>query len=82
MSAWPNEKFDIFRDSANYSCASSNNSVGPGVSSSTFFGVEYAPENATVSMPVVSVVEGEVPKSVICTAKAFPGRQQLYVVVR
>lgn len=73
MSAWPEERFDIFRDSANYSCVSSNNSVGSGVRSSTYFAVEYPPENATVSIPKVSVVEGTVPQQVLCSAKAFPG---------
>lgn len=79
MSAWPDEKFDIFRDSANYSCVSSNNSVGAGVRSSTYFGVEYPPENATVSVPVVSVVEGTVPQQVLCSAKAFPGKSEAWV---
>lgn len=75
MSAWPDEKFDRLRDSANYSCVSTNNSVGPGVRSSTYFGVEYPPENATVSLPVVAVVEGLVPQQVLCTATAFPGKE-------
>lgn len=40
ITAWPNEKLDIFKDNANYSCISTNNSVGTGVRSTTFFGVE------------------------------------------
>lgn len=40
MSAWPDKKFDIIRDNANYSCASLSTSDGPGVRSATFFGVE------------------------------------------
>lgn len=40
MSAWPNENLDIYKDNANYSCVSSNNSVGVGVRSATYFGVE------------------------------------------
>lgn len=40
MSAWPEEKLDVFKDNANYSCVSTHNSVGPGVRSTTFFGVE------------------------------------------
>jgi hypothetical protein len=40
MSAWPEEKFDIFKDTANYSCISTNNVAGPGVRSTTYFGVE------------------------------------------
>jgi hypothetical protein len=38
--AWPNKRLDILKDSANYTCSSSNNSVGLGVRSVTSFGVE------------------------------------------
>jgi hypothetical protein len=40
MSAWPQQRLDHFEDTANYSCVSSNNSVGLGVRSVTWFGVE------------------------------------------
>lgn len=40
ISAWPNRRLDILKDSANYTCSSSNNSVGLGVRSVTSFGVE------------------------------------------
>lgn len=40
MSAWPNNKFDVLADNANYSCVSSGNSVGPGIKSSTYFGIQ------------------------------------------
>lgn len=40
MSAWPEEKLDIYKDNANYSCASFSKSEGPGVRSATYFGVE------------------------------------------
>lgn len=73
MSAWPDEKLDIFRDSANYSCVSSNNSVGVGVRSATYFGVEYPPENTTVSNAEISVEEGHQPQRILCSAKAYPG---------
>uniref|UniRef100_A0A1B0GL67 Ig-like domain-containing protein n=2 Tax=Lutzomyia longipalpis TaxID=7200 RepID=A0A1B0GL67_LUTLO len=72
MSAWPDEKLDIFRDSANYSCVSSNNSVGGGVRSATYFGVEYPPENTTVSNVEISVEEGHQPQRILCSAKAYP----------
>ncbi|XP_059622571.1 hemicentin-2-like isoform X2 [Phlebotomus argentipes] len=72
MSAWPDEKLDIFRDSANYSCASSNNSVGGGVRSATYFGVEYPPENTTVSNVEITVEEGHQPQRILCSAKAYP----------
>lgn len=40
MSAWPENKLDIYKDNANYSCVSSGNSEGPGVRSATVFHVE------------------------------------------
>lgn len=40
MSAWPNAQLDRIYDNANYTCESSGNEVGPGVKSTTFFGVE------------------------------------------
>lgn len=40
MSAWPDQKLDIYKDNANYSCVSSGNSEGPGVRSATVFHVE------------------------------------------
>lgn len=40
MSAWPGGQLDIFHDNANYTCLSTSNSVGPGVRSTTLFGVE------------------------------------------
>lgn len=40
ISAWPDHRLDSLKDSANYTCSSSNNSVGMGVRSATSFGVE------------------------------------------
>lgn len=40
MSAWPNQKLDIYKDNSNYSCVSSTNSEGPEVKSVTDFHVE------------------------------------------
>ncbi|XP_067643047.1 hemicentin-1 isoform X4 [Eurosta solidaginis] len=72
MSNWPNQKFDIESDSANYTCVSTGNTVGPGIKSSTYFSIEYAPENSTVSEEVVYVQEGTISGRVICNAKANP----------
>ncbi|KAG8232214.1 hypothetical protein J437_LFUL010516, partial [Ladona fulva] len=69
MSAWPNGKLDRVLDNANYTCESTANSVGPGVTSTTFFD---PPENITVSPLTVSVVEGQIPEKVVCNAKAYP----------
>lgn len=40
MSAWPGGQLDRIHDSANYTCQSTHNEVGPGVRSSTAFRVE------------------------------------------
>lgn len=40
MSAWPGGQLDRIHDSANYTCQSTPNEVGPGVRSSTAFRVE------------------------------------------
>ncbi|KAL5292690.1 nrm family protein [Megaselia abdita] len=72
MSAWPNNKFDVLADNANYSCVSTENSVGPGVRSSTYFSIQYPPENTTVSHDTVSVVEDRIPGRVVCSSKASP----------
>ncbi|XP_049814950.1 hemicentin-1 isoform X1 [Schistocerca nitens] len=72
MDAWPGKQFDILHDSANYTCLSTSNSVGPGVNSTTVFRVEYPPGNITVSNKVVYVTEGHVPEKVLCNAKAYP----------
>ncbi|GLV32173.1 neuromusculin [Carabus blaptoides fortunei] len=72
MSAWPNEQLDRINDNANYTCQSSSNGVGQGVTSTTLFAVEYPPENITVSTKKVSVVENHIPQRVICSAKAHP----------
>ncbi|XP_050091960.1 hemicentin-1 [Anopheles aquasalis] len=72
MSAWPNGILDRIKDSSNYSCVSTNNSAGPGVRSTTYFGVEYPPENTTLSSATISVEEGKVPPKIVCTSRAYP----------
>ncbi|KAG5680757.1 hypothetical protein PVAND_010244 [Polypedilum vanderplanki] len=73
ISSWPNQRLDVLKDSANYTCSSSNNSVGLGVRSVTSFGVEYPPENVTVTQQEVKVNEGKIPARVTCSASAYPG---------
>ncbi|CRK99567.1 CLUMA_CG012880, isoform B [Clunio marinus] len=75
ISAWPNHRLDSSKDSANYSCSSSNNSVGLGVRSVTSFGVEYPPENVTITPTEVQVVEGKTPAYLLCSASAHPNPQ-------
>ncbi|CAO1401818.1 unnamed protein product [Diamesa tonsa] len=72
MTNWEIQKLDVLKDSANYTCSSSNNSVGLGVRSATYFAVEFPPENVTVSHPEVFVNEGSIPARVLCSAKGLP----------
>ncbi|TMW46288.1 hypothetical protein DOY81_008631 [Sarcophaga bullata] len=72
MSNWPNNKFDIEGDNANYTCVSTGNTVGPGIKSATYFSIEYAPDNTTVSEEVVYVQEETIPGRVICKSRANP----------
>ncbi|XP_037073327.1 titin-like [Pollicipes pollicipes] len=78
MTAWPNQTLDRVRDNANYTCRSTSNTVGPGVSSTTLFTVEYPPEDIAVTLPVVDVVEGEKPSPVRCTANAYPAATYIW----
>ncbi|XP_053670454.1 hemicentin-2 [Anopheles nili] len=72
MSAWPNGILDRIKDSSNYSCVSTNNSAGPGVRSTTYFGVEYPPENTSLSSSTISVEEGKIPPKIVCSSRAYP----------
>ncbi|XP_032573486.1 uncharacterized protein LOC6620129 isoform X4 [Drosophila sechellia] len=72
MPNWPDSKFNIEADNANYSCVSTGNIVGGSIRSRTYFGIEYAPENTTVSENIVYVQEGTIPGRVICKSRANP----------
>ncbi|XP_053660451.1 hemicentin-1 [Anopheles marshallii] len=72
MSAWTNGILDRIKDSSNYSCVSTNNSAGPGVRSTTYFGVEYPPENTSLSSTTISVEEGKIPPKIVCSSRAYP----------
>ncbi|XP_017137476.1 uncharacterized protein LOC108152559 isoform X4 [Drosophila miranda] len=72
MSNWANSKFDILADSANYTCVSTANSVGPGIRSGTYLGIEYAPINTTVANATVYVQEDTIPGRVICKSFGNP----------
>ncbi|XP_058118520.1 hemicentin-1 [Anopheles ziemanni] len=72
MSAWTNGILDRIKDSSNYSCVSTNNSAGPGVRSTTYFGVEYPPENTSLSSSTISVEEGKIPPKIVCSSRAYP----------
>ncbi|XP_043650485.1 uncharacterized protein LOC122618254 isoform X1 [Drosophila teissieri] len=72
MPNWPDSKFNIEDDNANYTCVSTGNTVGGSIRSRTYFGIEYAPENTTVSEKIVYVQEGTIPGRVICKSRANP----------
>ncbi|XP_076322359.1 hemicentin-1-like isoform X2 [Tachypleus tridentatus] len=72
ITAWPTGTLDRDSDNANYTCFSSGNSVGPGVSTSTVFKVEFPPENITLSVDQLDVVEGNVPEKINCSANSWP----------
>ena len=69
---WPQGRLNRKEDNTNYSCKSSSNGVGQGVSSATHFRVEYPPDNLFISQEVVNVVENKVPEKVLCKAEAYP----------
>ena len=69
---WPQGRLSRGEDNSNFTCKTSSNGVGPGVSSSTHFRVEYPPDNLAISRAVVSVVENTVPERVLCTADSYP----------
>ncbi|XP_071034421.1 hemicentin-1 isoform X2 [Parasteatoda tepidariorum] len=72
MAAWPDRRLSRKRDDANYTCSSTGNDVGEGVSSTMEFLVEYAPEFIKLSEDMIFVNEGEIPQSVECVAQSWP----------
>ncbi|XP_034935255.1 hemicentin-1 isoform X9 [Chelonus insularis] len=72
LDAWPNRELDRFKDNDNYTCVSSENDVGDGVKSTTYFQVEFPPENMTISKKIIDVVVDSIPESVKCGAVAHP----------
>jgi len=73
---WPGGKLDRIIDNANYTCQSRSWQVSSlqtdGVTSTTYFRVEYPPENIEISENVIVVEEGESPEKLLCTAEAYP----------
>ncbi|XP_070071329.1 hemicentin-1 isoform X18 [Drosophila takahashii] len=72
MSNWPLGKFDIEADNANYECVSTGNTVGASIRSRTYFGIEYAPDNTTVSENILYVQEDTIPGRILCKSRANP----------
>ncbi|CAG7834604.1 unnamed protein product [Allacma fusca] len=67
LTAWPGGQLDRLHDNANYTCQSTANEVGPGVSSTTSFRVEYAPE-CTITQK-----ESDDALLLVCEVEANPG---------
>ncbi|GBM67422.1 B-cell receptor CD22 [Araneus ventricosus] len=79
MTAWPGRRLERDRDRANYTCMSTPNMVGDGVSSSMLFLVEYPPEAMSLSDSVIQVQEGDVPPDVECSASSWPPSTYLWL---
>ncbi|GIY59097.1 b-cell receptor CD22 [Caerostris darwini] len=79
MTAWPGRRLERDRDRANYTCSSTPNMVGDGVSSSMLFLVEYPPEAMSLSDSIIQVHEGQVPPDVECAASSWPPSTYLWV---
>ncbi|XP_023228878.1 hemicentin-1-like, partial [Centruroides sculpturatus] len=80
LAAWPGGVLDRELDNAYYTCTSSGNDVGHGVSTATYFRVEFPPENITLSNYELSVVEGHVYAKVHCSAHSWPPSTYLWKV--
>ncbi|XP_046648094.1 uncharacterized protein LOC124338080 isoform X3 [Daphnia pulicaria] len=72
MRMWSQAKLDPIVDTANYTCTSTDNVVGDGVSSTTFFTVEYAPTNTVIDRPTIEVEEGSIAGHLECSASSYP----------
>ncbi|GFU10289.1 hemicentin-1-like isoform X2 [Nephila pilipes] len=68
MSLLPVNSFDY----ATFTCRSSGNEIGAGVSSTMAFRVEYPPENIQISAVRLEVMEGEILDDLVCSASAHP----------
>ncbi|GFQ75524.1 b-cell receptor CD22 [Trichonephila clavata] len=71
MTAWPGRRLERDRDRANYTCFSTPNMVGDGVSSSMLFLVEYPPEAMSLLKVLFESTRGCAPE-VECAASSGP----------
>ncbi|XP_076329974.1 hemicentin-2-like [Tachypleus tridentatus] len=78
FTAWPGAALNRDTDNAKYTCQSSENIVGPGIATSTYFKVEYPPENISMSTFHLDVVEGDVPDKIKCTADSWPPSEYIW----
>lgn len=72
MTAWPGGKLERERDTANYTCQSTDNEVGEEVQSTMQFSVEYAPEDVKITQDFITLEEGEEFEPVNCSASSWP----------
>ncbi|KAH0948157.1 hypothetical protein HN011_006125, partial [Eciton burchellii] len=72
LTVWPNGELERAEDNSKFTCKSSSNGIGPGVESSTYFHVEFPPEEITISKKIINVTVDTIPETVECDAKARP----------
>ncbi|XP_019886592.2 hemicentin-1 isoform X2 [Ooceraea biroi] len=72
LTVWPNGELDRAEDNSKFTCKSSSNGIGPGVESSTYFHVEFPPEEIIISKKIINVTVDTIPETVKCDAKARP----------
>ncbi|XP_022255787.1 hemicentin-1-like [Limulus polyphemus] len=75
MSLLPSLSFDF----NNFTCKTTANKVGKGVSSSMIFRLEYPPEDIKISMVQLEILEGEVPEDLVCSASAHPDGEYIWL---
>ncbi|EEC08328.1 neuromusculin, putative, partial [Ixodes scapularis] len=79
MSLWPGGVLDRNMDNTTFTCRSSGNLVGRGISSTTHFEVEYPPEDIEVSIGHLKVFEGNVPDQISCSASSKPASKYMWM---
>lgn len=79
MSLWPGGVLDRNMDNTTFTCRSSGNLVGRGVSSTTHFEVEYPPEDIEVSIAHLKVFERSVPEQIMCSASSKPPSKYMWM---
>ncbi|XP_064471692.1 hemicentin-2-like isoform X1 [Ornithodoros turicata] len=79
MTLWPGGVLDRVTDNTTFTCRSTGNLVGKGVSSTTHFQVQYPPEDIWVSSFHVTVAEGNTSEPITCGAQSRPASQYRWI---
>ncbi|XP_023246410.1 hemicentin-1 [Copidosoma floridanum] len=76
LTAWPSGQLDrIIDNDSTFTCMSTSNGIGPGVSSTVKIEVYFPPEGLTISRSKVNVVVDNIPEPIQCSANARPDPQ-------